>query len=272
MEKERKKGLIEPCVGGVYTFQLKRNIDNKIKAGERLAIVIQVEKYDVVAVTLTVNVGDYFDDRRVYSRLKVHGVTKEVCILTDLPLILPIGEFGKKVATIPDKLVLDITEKTNEHTPIRITDDHITIDDSGIEVIDEETINLVLAENEFLDNHWMHLQTEKYYILDSRSVMLDEPTSLLYIPLFLHGHVNGVFCVFFVEDGNKKPQFEKKIEDGVLKIRCVNFSEELGRFSITPIQVATLEGKKVCMQIKSSLSGTGDQKVRIVEYTVFLEK
>ena len=116
------------------------------------------------------------------------------------------------------------------------------------------------------------LQTDKYYILDSASILLDEPTSPLYVPIIHRGETVGLFCLSFVTDEKERPSIEKKVESDILMITCVNFDDASGRFSLTPIQIATVNGKKICMQVKSSLNGSGELKLRTVQYTVLLEK
>ena len=56
----------------------------------------KVEKESVIVVPLTTNVCDYKDKRKVYSTLTVNGITKDVCILSDFLIKIPIQELKKK--------------------------------------------------------------------------------------------------------------------------------------------------------------------------------
>lgn len=118
----------------------------------------------------------------------------------------------------------------------------------------------------------VYLETDKYIIMDSRQVILDSPSSTLVIPIEFKNVTNRFIKLYFSENTQiENGTLDMRIVDDILEIKCVNFSETLGRFTIEPIKIAVINDKKILIQIWSSLSGA-DKKVRIVFYTLFMEK
>ena len=114
-----------------------------------------------------------------------------------------------------------------------------------------------------------YLQTDKYYILDSKSVLMDDCLSSLIVPIVYNDKVEGIVKIAFRDEEKEKGGIKKSIEDGVLVLTCINLDSPFGNYSIEPVSIGILNEKEIKMSIWSSLSREG---VRIVQYTVYMEK
>ena len=81
----------------------------------------------------------------------------------------------------------------------------------------------------------------------------------------------NIKIVFFTDESLIGSGIKNHIEDNILVIECINFNSSLGTFSTKPIDVGELFGKKLGLHLWSSLNGK-DKKVRMFQYTLFMEK
>lgn len=128
--------------GDVYTYFL--NVDAGIRQCKRPFIVVEVEQERVVAAPLTTNIRDYRDEKRVYSTLTVNGNTKEVCILADMLIKIPINKLEKKIAHVSPELV-DKILYTNKKSQLIGTDKY-EVENKEIHVTDENEMMKCLVE------------------------------------------------------------------------------------------------------------------------------
>lgn len=136
-------------IGDVYTHLLKDNMDTGIRECYRPFIVVEVEKESVIAAPLTTNVRNYKDKRRVYSTLTVNGVTRDVCILSDFLIKIPIQGLEKKIAHVSPELVEKIV-LANEG---KIVEDIKEVEESGEEIVvtdKDEMMRYLMENNELL--------------------------------------------------------------------------------------------------------------------------
>lgn len=136
-------------IGDVYTYLLKDNMDTGIRECYRPFIVVKVEKESVIAAPLTTNVRYYKDKRRVYSTLTVNGITKDVCILSDFLIKIPIQGLEKKIAHVSPELVEKIV-LINEGKKV---EDIQKTEESGEEIVvtdKDEMMRYLIENNELL--------------------------------------------------------------------------------------------------------------------------
>lgn len=114
------------------------------------------------------------------------------------------------------------------------------------------------------------LQTDKYFILDSRIVLLDAADSSLMIPIIIGDQVEGSIRINFYSSRGKRG-IQRKTDNDMLVLECFNFDDPLGSFTTEPLEYGDYEGKKLSIQLWSSLNGN-DKTLRIVQYSLFMEK
>ena len=136
-------------VGDVYTHLLKDNIETGIHECYRPFIVVEVEKESVIAAPLTTNIRNYKDARRVYSTLTVNGVTKDVCILSDFLIKIPIQGLEKKVAHVSSELVEKIV-LTNEGKVVEDIEKSEQSDEEIVVTDKDEMMRYLMENNELL--------------------------------------------------------------------------------------------------------------------------
>lgn len=116
-----------------------------------------------------------------------------------------------------------------------------------------------------------YLETDDKYIIDSKEIILDNPSSKLLVPVHYNDVYIGKIELSFQEDENiVGGSIDTSAEGEVMRIKCINFTEPLGRFSTEPVPLGQIQGKVISMQIWSALSNK--QGVRRVKYTLFVEK
>lgn len=118
----------------------------------------------------------------------------------------------------------------------------------------------------------MYLQTNKMTILDSKSIILDEPCTGLLIPVSYNAEDLGTIELEFIDDNNMDVGIISTKADGsIMRIKCYNFLDNFGRFTYKPIELGAIDGKKISIHIWASLIGD-NEKVRRVVYSLYLEK
>ncbi|MCH4191594.1 MAG: toll/interleukin-1 receptor domain-containing protein [Butyrivibrio sp.] len=113
-EKNVNKKIKKIREGDVYCYYLSRGIDSRVHAGKRLFIVTKIEKDIVSTVTLTTNIGNYSDNKRLYSQLVIRGKMKDVCILADICIQIPKVKLAQKVTHINQELLEEILDKSQK--------------------------------------------------------------------------------------------------------------------------------------------------------------
>lgn len=70
-----------------------------------------------------------------------------------------------------------------------------------------------------------------------------------------------------------KKKLQLKAENALLKVECTNFNA-VGTGTTEPIEIATIDGKKLFIHFWSYLLGGNEKKQRIrkIEYTVLIER
>ena len=104
--------------GDVYTYNLSKANQYGLRACYRPFIVTGIDEEKVTAVPLTTHVLRDINHNRVYTTMTVNGITKEVCILSDMPITIPKEDLIKKIAhvdkTVFEEIMAKISSKDNE--------------------------------------------------------------------------------------------------------------------------------------------------------------
>lgn len=263
-------------VGDVYTYLLKHSIGRVVKACKRPFIIVEINDDSVIGVPFTSRLGEFTDTRRVYSSLTVNGISKEICVLTDVPVKIAKNELISKIAAVEGELLRKIQNKAEGNT---VFSDVISVNDGGIRphnnyinIKDEVELSLffdsITADEEGKN---LNLETDSHYIISSNSVILDRKDAKLFIPIELNGVAYGQLMISFVNNPDEEKDIKKIPHSDNLELMCVNFDELQENFTVELLQVATLNDKKISMHILSSLKGE-KEKIRVVQYTIFWEK
>lgn len=116
--------------------------------------------------------------------------------------------------------------------------------------------------------------TDNFKILDSNVVLLPNNNSDLTLH-FKFDDFEFDFQMIFVDDKEDESQrLKRETEGSLLKAVCFNFNNMFGTGTVTPLDIATIEGKKLYIHFWSYLQGIeeDDRQIRKVEYAVLLER
>ncbi len=113
------------------------------------------------------------------------------------------------------------------------------------------------------------IESGRYEVMESRMVLLDDPSAELRIDLVIDTKKIGIMRIYFRNAETDSSKFDMRLENGELLIECTNFNDVLGNGTTTPVVIGHFYEKKIAMHIWSYLLGTGN--VRKVEYTIFRE-
>lgn len=116
--------------------------------------------------------------------------------------------------------------------------------------------------------------TDDYEILENDTVLLPGKVSNLRLH-FKFEEFEFDFQMQFIEnDENSEQNLKLKIEETLIRVQCTNFNNPLGTGTVKPIEIATIDGKKLFIHFWSYLLGNEEkkQKTRRVEYTVLIER
>lgn len=119
------------------------------------------------------------------------------------------------------------------------------------------------------------IYNDNYKIIESNTVFLFKSESDLILHFEISDDDEFEFDLRIVFQSNQERQYIKMVtEENEVRIVCGNFNNALGLGSPEPIEIATVNNKKMYIHIWSSLFGKpgNELKVRRVEYTVFLER
>lgn len=115
----------------------------------------------------------------------------------------------------------------------------------------------------------MKIRCGDYEIIDSGVIILDKKDSEL--SFFLREkEPAGVVCHFINDQENANARTVPYINGNNLYIDCINYDNPEGVGLSHPINVGTLDGKKLYLQMWSYLMGT-EKSIRKVEYTFYRE-
>ena len=116
------------------------------------------------------------------------------------------------------------------------------------------------------------LSSQNREIISYGTVFLFDENSDLTLNITGDNYFELILTISFVEDISQKQRIETNIFENHLKIICINFMA-MGTGLTTPLEIAVIDGKKICLMFWAYLEGSGDKKskVRKVEYTLYRE-
>ena len=119
-----------------------------------------------------------------------------------------------------------------------------------------------------------NISSGKYSILESNVVYLvDDESDLTLHFAFKDDFQFDLHITFIVDEDVAGARLERKTNGNVLEAMCYNFNNSLGTGTSIPINVATIDDKKMYIHFWSFLLGDANKKqARKIEYTVFMEK
>ena len=118
------------------------------------------------------------------------------------------------------------------------------------------------------------ISTDNYVVKDSNSVYLWDAQS----NLTLHFEINAFkFDLMFVFETNMEKETNelvRSVNEDTIEIKCINFNNPFGSGTFIPIELATIEGKKLYIHFWTFLLGesTKNKTSRKVEYTFLVER
>lgn len=117
----------------------------------------------------------------------------------------------------------------------------------------------------------INLSSGNYNIVSSGQVFLFGEEDLK-IDVIANENFNFSIVLNFTKDVSEETTIEIEGEGNTISLKCVNFSD-LGTGSSKPINIATIQGKKLFFMFWSYFEGMPEQgQARSVKYTLFLEK
>ncbi len=61
-------------------------------------------------------------------------------------------------------------------------------------------------------------------------------------------------------------------EEGMVEIRCTNFNNAFGTGTTKPIEIASLNDRKITLQFWAFLLGNKNEGARRIDYTFYIEE
>lgn len=112
------------------------------------------------------------------------------------------------------------------------------------------------------------IKSGAYEVLDSKTVTLYRKDNNLSIKVTAENGFTFDIVWDFIDEKDSKMKMESEGKDGVITFHCTNFNSSLGVGTNSPIQIASIEGKKIYIHFWIYLLGSA---VRKVEYTILGE-
>lgn len=110
--------------------------------------------------------------------------------------------------------------------------------------------------------------TGDYTILESNIIYTYDADSDFEIVISPNQDFSFRVILKFVEDGDKKQELKREVNDTTIIFSCINFNDA-GTGTINPLELATAEGKKIYMHFWAFKPV---KTVRKIEYTVMIER
>ena len=119
-----------------------------------------------------------------------------------------------------------------------------------------------------------NISSDKYNIYESNAVFLFEKDSDLTLHfIFKDNFEFDIRFIFKTDSDISKEKIERNVNGNMLELRCINFNSVLGTGTTMPVEIATIENKKMYIHFWSFVYGSdSENKTRKVEYTVFIER
>lgn len=120
-----------------------------------------------------------------------------------------------------------------------------------------------------------NISTGNYTVVESNVVYLYKYDMDLVLDFQFDNNFKFKIRIFFEDDQETKDQsLQYRTSEDLVEFKCKNFKNELGTGTIIPVEIATIENKRLYIHFWSFIHGNlnAEKFVRKVEYTVFLER
>ena len=112
--------------------------------------------------------------------------------------------------------------------------------------------------------------TSDYLIIDSGAVITYSGKSDLTLSIKTDNDFSFSIEIKFVSTNDKVHKIERNVSGNLLTLTCVNFDNPLGTGTAEPLDIATVSGKKLYLNLWAYALGAGAQ--RYVVYTFYRER
>lgn len=113
-----------------------------------------------------------------------------------------------------------------------------------------------------------------YELIDSNSVLYFDSNAPLEIEEVFNSSFKLRVRIINEKDdsGSHNLQFKVNTEVNVIEYKCVNFDNPLGTGTVIPLEICTINGKKVFLHFWIFAMGGDNGMTRKLEYSVWMER
>lgn len=112
--------------------------------------------------------------------------------------------------------------------------------------------------------------TSDYTIVDSGAVITYSGMSDLTLSVKANKDFTFSIVIRFESAKEKEQKIERNVSGNLITLTCVNFDNSLGTGTAEPLDIATIEGKKLYLNLWAYALGAGAQ--RYIVYTFYQER
>ena len=136
----------------------------------------------------------------------------------------------------------------------------------------ENAAPLIILRQNFIEN--TKIFSGNAELIDSRSVTLFDNTQPLEIEETFSSQFKILIRLFFEksEDNKQTIKINADATTSIIDYKCFNFDNPLGTCTQKPIEIATINDKKIYFHFWVYLLGESDTATRKVEYSIWKEK
>lgn len=136
----------------------------------------------------------------------------------------------------------------------------------------ESTIPLIITRKGVIEK--TTIKSGAYELIDSNSVLYFDKDSPLDIEEEFNSSFRLLIRIINVKDGSgtHNLQFKVNSETNLIEYKCVNFDNPLGTGTVKPIEICTINGKKIYFHFWIYAMGGDNGTTRKLEYSVWMER
>ena len=136
----------------------------------------------------------------------------------------------------------------------------------------ENTIPIVVTRKGVIDN--TNIYSGSYELINSKSVLYFESDAPLEIEEIFDSSFKLTIRIINDKDdsGTHNLQFKVNPATNVIEYRCINFDNPLGTGTSKPIEICTVDGKKVYIHFWIYSMGGANGITRKIDYSLWKER
>ena len=112
--------------------------------------------------------------------------------------------------------------------------------------------------------------TSQYEILCSNAVLLPSESNDLILEIEMSDSFKFTLKFVFTSIDDSTPRINPSVEEQTVTLTCINFNSQTGIGILSPIDLATHNGKKVYASFWTSI--IGDTSARKFSYSIYTER